>query len=446
MRILGPMAHVLRHMVKCPRFFSPHRDEWLRRLDLSHSLLMLLLPALSATAAAVQLPEERRPQRACWELAASLAIVVSCGAIRHALLELLAASAQDSSSPAATSIARLTRAATALMQHVPLGDPTQAAVAGGPQAVPDHRFWIAFSMSKLLGLSAYLQWRLLDRQPATARPSDAAQRHAHFLPLFPRLGRVLGMAIGAAKHSPGNASWSLVSDMFAFVDYLAQLLCILAEPRSNPHGALKVECPLIRAPLSRSTLDALAAWCSCAADALQLLPLVAEAEAEAEASRLRLGPVAAEVDAQLLDVPDQLAARLAGLPCLVVLACKVFSHLGEPDHPTAVAAVLAEDGQRGEVLLSSLRRLHASGCRYVHWRAADGDAPLPCYMAMLEVVAQPASVCCQLHDIVERCSGTSTGDISGDSSGGTAAALAMAPSRWGLLASSTELITMHVCL
>ena len=328
MRILGPMAHVLRHMVKCPRFFSPHRDEWLRRLDLSHSLLMLLLPALSATAAAVQLPEERRPQRACWELAASLAIVVSCGAIRHALLELLAASAQDSSSPAATSIARLTRAATALMQHVPLGDPTQAAVAGGPQAVPDHRFWIAFSMSKLLGLSAYLQWQLLDRQPATARPSDAAQRHAHFLPLFPRLGRVLGMAIGAAKHSPGNASWSLVSDMFAFVDYLAQLLCILAEPRSNPHGALKVECPLIRAPLSRSTLDALAAWCSCAADALQLLPLVAKAEAEAEASRLRLGPVAAEVDAQLLDVPDQLAARLAGLPCLVVLACKVFSHLG----------------------------------------------------------------------------------------------------------------------
>ena len=342
--------------------------------------LDLVLPQLTAVAAGLSVPADRRRPWCTWPHAAQCAAAVTCCLMQPAVEELVRAASRDHASPEGARLARLLQAAATLVLHMPAGAVGQQAGGGTCQC------------QLLALLTAGLQAQL-DLARSSGVVAAQVQPARHLLPLLPRL-----VGLTAPECRSTVPLQQVVSAASLLLSYLSDLAMA---SNMQARGAV------------RSLAD-MPDWCAAASAALRILPAAAEAAQQGEEQAAAAGAVQqGEEQAAAAGAAQQAeervsAAGVAAVPgqpspgllasAAGVLALAIGQQCGVAAGQAAVTATV--DDAAASAATTALLQLHSTVCRAAAWTAASGAQRwLPCLSTTVRfdaLAALPAAALCWL--------------------------------------------------
>lgn len=339
---LGRVLELLLLLARQPRSQLDPQMQRRQQAPLCAAVLDVVLPQLTATAAGLSLPAERRRAWCTWPHAAQCAAAVTCRLLELAVYEQTMAAIRDSGGPEAARLARLLQSAATLVQHMPAGSERDAEHADQLLTLLEKALLCHMSIDRARGIS-----------------SSQLQQARQLLPLLPRLASLMQLD---GRSQPAREQ---------VLSAASRLLYYLVGPATPCNEGDEL--------LVRSLAD-VPDWCAAVSAALRMLPTAAQAAQQAEQQQ---ADAQWQRDAGALALPACLLAEAIGQLCLTA-----SGQASTADVPAAAAA------------LHSLAQLHTTACRAVAWRAA-GDACrwLPCLADAVHfdaVVSTPMAAACFL--------------------------------------------------
>ncbi|KAI3427260.1 hypothetical protein D9Q98_007193 [Chlorella vulgaris] len=346
---LGRMAY----LILCHPLFSPHVAALQLDASLQDSLVQLLVPPLHATAAAMQLPADRRPAELDWMLVHCFTYALMIQPLCHTFLSQAVANKGDS-------------------RYVPCLLQTAAQLlAAAPASRPDSfkgdadfsRLWA--SLLSLLGVACSGRRPEPQQQGRSALPDASRQQLAwQMLQALLRMPVALRMTAEFARLQADHAEVAR--------DRLGLFLGILSEfhrlASSGPEEMADRQVTAVPPP-DYSIVDSLAdvpACCAAASAMVRALPHVAVLE---ELAQLQPSPEAGAAVYSRGQLGLELMLPISGLASAIHRYCQGMGVLCSAADATAA--------------LQALWQLHTTLCRGIHASTAGLSVAQPHSMALL---------------------------------------------------------------